>query len=464
MKRILMTTAIVAAMTTGAYAQSAQTNTQKQPAEQTQQKSAQSADTSAGANAAATTDTKAADSSDTKASGSDSSQASATDMSGNSEATAGSGDIFAKVTSADSVKGDLKASALIGKSVYIPKAPEKAAAASTSAGSSSASSSGSMSTAGASGGSAAADPMSKLDDVGSVGDVILSKDGKVDAVLVDVGGFLGIGTHTVSLDWTALHWKMKPDAKSASDSYIVVNATKDQLEKAPAFKASWLTGEGSDQSAAKSASATAPAGAAATVDSNGQTTAAATNGQTMSTASNDASQKSGDMSATDKTGTTSADNSAAAPAASTDSSAQASKSADASDSNNTAAAASGSAASTQSMANSDAATDPMAKAKADGYTKADASSVNQKELTGAAVYDAKGNDIGKVSKVIVNASSNKIESAVVNVGGFLGIGQKSVQLTADQMNVMTKDGGKDVRVYVTQTETQLKQMPEYKQG
>ncbi len=64
----------------------------------------------------------------------------------------------------------------------------------------------------------------------------------------------------------------------------------------------------------------------------------------------------------------------------------------------------------------------------------------------------------------MGASSNKIEGAVVKVGGFLGIGEKAIEVKADTMTVMTKNNGKDVRIYVNLTQQQLKQLPAYKQG
>ncbi len=219
MKRILMSTAIVAALSTGAFAETAQTNTQGQATAEGQAQAP----------------------------------------------VAASGNIFAKVTSAESVKGDVKASALIGKDIYIPKPAAKTSAQASAGASADASAS---STAPASNSA----PMANLEDIGSVGDVILSKDGKVDAVLVDVGGFLGIGTHTVALDWTALHWQMKQDAKSTADSYLVIQATKQQLEKAPAFKEDWLKGATASSYQTNSASGQTSTAAQGTTGSMASTT------------------------------------------------------------------------------------------------------------------------------------------------------------------------------------------------
>lgn len=71
------------------------------------------------------------------------------------------------------------------------------------------------------------------ENVGSIADVILSTDGKVDAVTVDVGGFLGIGAKEVALDLDNLAF-MRND----NDLYLYTSLTRDQLEAQPAYDAS----------------------------------------------------------------------------------------------------------------------------------------------------------------------------------------------------------------------------------
>lgn len=68
-------------------------------------------------------------------------------------------------------------------------------------------------------------------DVGEVGDVILSADGKVDAVIVDVGGFLGLGEKPVALALDNL--KFQRDQNGGL--YVWVNFTEDQLKNQPKY-------------------------------------------------------------------------------------------------------------------------------------------------------------------------------------------------------------------------------------
>jgi sporulation protein YlmC with PRC-barrel domain len=69
--------------------------------------------------------------------------------------------------------------------------------------------------------------------VGDIGEVVLDKDGKAEGVVVDVGGFLGIATHPVLLDW-----KDVTIANQDGKATATVNLTKDKLEQMPAYESS----------------------------------------------------------------------------------------------------------------------------------------------------------------------------------------------------------------------------------
>ena len=54
--------------------------------------------------------------------------------------------------------------------------------------------------------------------------------GKVASIVIGVGGFLGIGEKNVALNFSDIDW-----AEKEGDRWIVVNATKEQLQSMPAF-------------------------------------------------------------------------------------------------------------------------------------------------------------------------------------------------------------------------------------
>jgi sporulation protein YlmC with PRC-barrel domain len=68
------------------------------------------------------------------------------------------------------------------------------------------------------------------EDIGEVNDFIISGNGGVQAVVLGVGGFLGIGEKDVAVNINSL--KMVPDGNSTR---IVVEATKDILNAAPQY-------------------------------------------------------------------------------------------------------------------------------------------------------------------------------------------------------------------------------------
>ena len=67
--------------------------------------------------------------------------------------------------------------------------------------------------------------------IGDVKDVLVDKTGKVVALIVAVGGFLGAGEKDVAVPFEAVHPTMK-DKKW----WLVMNTTKDSLKSAPGFK------------------------------------------------------------------------------------------------------------------------------------------------------------------------------------------------------------------------------------
>jgi len=68
--------------------------------------------------------------------------------------------------------------------------------------------------------------------VGKIGDVVLTGDKKVDAVLIDVGGFLGVGAKEVAVGMDNL--KFMTD--KSGNRYLYTNFTKEQFNAQPAYE------------------------------------------------------------------------------------------------------------------------------------------------------------------------------------------------------------------------------------
>jgi hypothetical protein len=69
------------------------------------------------------------------------------------------------------------------------------------------------------------------ENLGRIVDVLVDKDGQVRAALIDFGGFLGVGTRKIVVDWAALHF-----APADQRDPVTLDLTRDQLNAAPEYK------------------------------------------------------------------------------------------------------------------------------------------------------------------------------------------------------------------------------------
>jgi sporulation protein YlmC with PRC-barrel domain len=92
------------------------------------------------------------------------------------------------------------------------------------------------------------------DKIGDIREVIVDKSGKADAVVIGVGGFLGIGQKDVAVSFNDLKWSDQPvadkNAKTPDNSnrsvasnknrtypdHAILNLSRDELKNAPDFK------------------------------------------------------------------------------------------------------------------------------------------------------------------------------------------------------------------------------------
>lgn len=70
------------------------------------------------------------------------------------------------------------------------------------------------------------------EDMGRIVDIIVDRSGTVRAAVIDFGGFLGVGSRKIVVEWSALHFGQ---VASKSDS-ITLELTKEQVTAAPEYK------------------------------------------------------------------------------------------------------------------------------------------------------------------------------------------------------------------------------------
>lgn len=260
-------------------------------------------------------------------------------------------------------------------------------------------------------------------DIGEINDVILTRDGRVDLVLIDIGGFLGMGERQVALSMESIRFvsdSATPD--DMSDFFLVINADKTVLEGAPEYiRTDAASTEVTDSTTGDTATST-------------DATATATEGATDAGApaatddtATDTDEGAGDMAAE------------GADAAATDSS------------------------TTAAIDDTAAATSDVTTAGTDGAanpgTEMDASSLTADQLMGVRVYGQNDEDVGEISDIVLDANG-KATQVIVDVGGFLGIGEKPVALDLSQMRIVQETEGGALRAYVQMTEDELEGLPQ----
>jgi hypothetical protein len=70
------------------------------------------------------------------------------------------------------------------------------------------------------------------ENMGRIVDVIVDHDGRVRAAVIDFGGFLGVGSRKIAVDWNALSF---PPPASGRD-VVTLELTRDQVKAAPEYK------------------------------------------------------------------------------------------------------------------------------------------------------------------------------------------------------------------------------------
>lgn len=297
------------------------------------------------------------------------------------------------------------------------------------------------------------------DDVGEINDVVLGRDGQIKAVILGVGGFLGIGEKSVAVPMQDV--KFVKNGDGADDFFLVVNANKDLLTNAPAYVS--LEEKAQQQAAANDAAApvdatnTAPADATAATD-------------TTTTAPADTAADTAATTTAPADTTTAADTTAKTPADATTTAADTSaKPADTNTAMNSTPAETDS--TTTASTTADSATQAMTdenrtrlvrpEIARDGYKAAEMTELTADKLEGARVYGPNDEDVGEVNRLILD-NNGQVTRIVLDVGGFLGVGERQIAVTPDELNIVRTDDGNEFRVYVDANQANLKAQPEYK--
>lgn len=73
-----------------------------------------------------------------------------------------------------------------------------------------------------------------MDNIGQINEIVLSADGAVRALVIGVGGFLGMGEQDVAVTMDQITFAS--DADDSGEMYVIVNTGADMLKSSPAYR------------------------------------------------------------------------------------------------------------------------------------------------------------------------------------------------------------------------------------
>lgn len=196
------------------------------------------------------------------------------------------------------------------------------------------------------------------DNVGEINDLLLGADGEVKAVLLDIGGFLGIGEKTIAVDMSELSFIS--DGEDNDDYFVTVALSKTMLENAPEFE------HKSDDETAS-------------LEMDALGIADMWYGPTVAR---------------------------------------------------------------------------------EDYVVVSQADVSFDDLLSVPIYSENAAQVGEVEELIVQGNGD-VEAALVDVGGFLGLGEKRIEISYDELLIMREDDGDDLLIFVSATQDQLEERPEF---
>lgn len=286
------------------------------------------------------------------------------------------------------------------------------------------------------------------DDIGEIGDFVIGVDGTLDAVILDIGGFLGIGERNVAVQWSALQPVIEDD--DPNDVFLVVNASRAMLEGAPEVErvaepvdmametgtGATMTGDETVVMAEGTEVEEIPAQDVEVVEAETMeaTEEAEVVTQTVEVES-EAEPVEGevvvvedDAEVVDEGTLEVVEEPTPDPAATR-------------------------LAGDRTMLRTPA-------FERDGFETVMMDEFTSEDMTGMRLYSATDEDIGEIKDLIMAEDGQSIERVVLDVGGFLGLGEHQVAVTLDELQIMRDPNGLN-RAYIDATQEELEAQPEY---
>ena len=304
------------------------------------------------------------------------------------------------------------------------------------------------------------------DDIGEINDIIVSQDGEVTAVILGIGGFLGIGERDVAIDMDSI--RIVREEGDSNDRFLVVSTSQEMLEQAPEFErnmnadmdmntdANVDANVDANTDANVSTTTTTVTDTAENIEAETEEMAAEVEAETTELAA-EAEAETEQMAAEVEAET---EQMAAEAEAETEEMAAEVEAEVEADTTVEGTAATGGATLTTDM-DRPLLTRPLVERE--GYQEVEAAMVRQMtadDLENARIYGVNDEDIGEIEELLVN-DNGEIDRVLIDVGGFLGMGERRVAVSFEELQVLRNAEGNDVRIYIDSTEEALESLPEY---
>lgn len=96
----------------------------------------------------------------------------------------------------------------------------------------------------------------------------------------------------------------------------------------------------------------------------------------------------------------------------------------------------------------------------EGYDVVELDEMTSEDMTGMRIYSSDDEDVGEISELIMSSDGATVERAILDIGGFLGLGEHQIAVTLDELQIM-RDGDGTARAYIDATQEELENQPEY---
>ncbi|WP_306118862.1 MULTISPECIES: PRC-barrel domain-containing protein [unclassified Roseitalea] len=253
------------------------------------------------------------------------------------------------------------------------------------------------------------------ENVADISDILITPEGDISAVVIDAGGFLGMNEKRVRIEMDDL--RFVPDEDDEGEFFAVYTGGRQLLEDEVAYTAEDIGPEGTETDYAELST---------------QDTYARTQGDTLGEGEMTGGEQTADLTDEGMTEQDMTDEQMAQ--------------------DETDGMVDG-----EPLTQDEQVADRGPAPDPDTLDPVNIADLTAEDLEGARVYGANNDWVGDVGELVIT-EEGEITHAVVDVGGFLGIGEKPVAMPFDQVDIRRDGTWGGLNVYVNATEEELDTM------